>query len=196
MDISIITTITIKAVKMASTTTTMLPIPPLESASVRFGMNPIWILLGVLLMPILAPAGVLIAKYALIAARVRLLFAIGGRNHSFGLSGTDKAVRDGFQLLRRTFRQQAILNDGAAGTSALLDPDPKPDMRFLPAIAWYAVLATMAAAAIQRVWYTGVDLEAGIWLVPYLVLPGLVGIVGGANGCARVRVSYSGAGDR
>ncbi|MBM4280810.1 MAG: hypothetical protein FJ137_08635, partial [Deltaproteobacteria bacterium] len=168
---------------LASSQTTMIALARVEAVTLGFGMAAAWVLLGVALFPLFAPAGVLVTMYAIVAATIRLVFVASGRRYPFVLSGDDVATRAGVRFTRQVMRQQLTLTHGVGGTSDIMQPDPVT-RGFLSGSAWLAVLGCLLLAAAERVLSHGIDLEAGVWLGLYLALPAFVGagagVVGGA----------------
>lgn len=159
---------------LTTTSTTMVALARIESAGVSFGMVWIWVFLGVALLPVIAPAAVLVLLYALVSSQVRLTFGASGREHKFRLTGKEAEARAGVRFVGGTFRQQLKLAHGVGGTTDLLDPDPVPGS-YLPSAAWGVVLAMMALTALQIGLAGSVDFESGMWLAALVALPAWVG---------------------
>ena len=168
---------------LASNQTVMLAVSRIEGVNLAFGMVIWWVLAGLVSLPLLAPLGILITMYALVAAGVRLHVTAQGKTYGFRLAGDAGTARDAVRLSRAIMRQQLTLEHRVGGSSNLLVPDPVNGTT-LPGIAWLGVLACLLTSVAQRVSVGGVDLEGGIWLGLLLMAPGWVGARVGRTGGA------------
>ena len=168
---------------LASNQTVMLAISRIEGVNLALGMVIWWVLAGLVALPLVAPIGILLTMYALVAAGVRLQVTAQGRTYGFRLAGDASTARDAVRVSRAIMRQQLTLEHGVGGSSDLLLPDPVHGTA-LPGIAWLGVLACLLTSVAQRVSVGGVDLEGGIWLGLLLMAPGWVGAQAGRTGGA------------
>lgn len=159
----------------ARTRQVSLPVRDLDGARLEHRMNGAVLLAGLLLFSMVAPLGLLVVIFALVATRFHLVF--GTRNHRvrFPVPGTAAMGKEISHFFRTVQRQREVALDGPFLATPLSDPSPAVMGRIVSRDAWLGVFGLMVVGAAQRLLQQGIDLETAPFLALYCAIPVLVG---------------------